>query len=225
MSEESPLAIGKRLIEEGRFEDAIAILEPAFRSPTTFARVWVGFQLAKALRRTAEFSRALDVLREAAQCIETVGQSQEWISKQRMAIFGLASWCLWDRDVAQVEDANLLFDAATKIHRTLVSGGLDLFEEPSPFVIAALKAAKSGLEAGRGAEVVNLLDLLDPKQLAAKRVTLQSGDEMASARERWYELRARALILTERWEEAVVFCEQGQGAGLHHQIAYTLGLS
>ena len=93
MSEESPLAIGKRLIEEGRFEDAIAILEPAFRSPTTFARVWVGFQLAKALRRTAEFSRALDVLREAAQCIETVGQSQEWISKQRMAIFGLASWC------------------------------------------------------------------------------------------------------------------------------------
>ena len=85
-----------------------------------------------------------------------------------MAIFGLASWCLWDRDVAQVEDANLLFDAATKIHRTLVSGGLDLFEEPSPFVIAALKAAKSGLEAGRGAEVVNLLDLLDPKPLGGQ---------------------------------------------------------
>ena len=223
MSEQSPLAIGKRLIEEGRFEEAIATLEPAFRSPKTVARVWVGFQLGKALRRTAEFSRALDVLRETAQCIETVGQSQEWISKQRMAIFGLASWCLWDRDVAQVEDANLLFDAATKIHRTLVSGGLDLFEEPSPFVIAALKAAKFGLEASRGAEVVKLLDLLDPKQLAAKRVTLQSGDEMASARERWYELRAKALILTERWEEAVVFCEQGQGAGLHHQIAYTLG--
>jgi tetratricopeptide (TPR) repeat protein len=223
MNEESALAVGKRLIAEGRFTEAVATLEPAFRSPGTFARVWVGVQLAKALRRAEEFSRALDVLREATKCIETVGQSQEWISKQRMAIFGLASWCLWDRDVAHVDDANLLLDAATKIHKTLVSGGLDLFEEPSPFVIAALKAAKFGLDAGRGAEVAKLLDLLDPKQLDAKRVTLQSGDEMASSRERWYELRAKALILTEQWEQAVAFCEQGQGAGLHHQVAYTLG--
>ena len=223
MTDGSPIQRAKELIADSKFSDAIALLKPALDSAGIGRRVWAGFYLAKAYRGNGQSDLALEALRVAAADIGKDGSNPDWRKIQEVSVYGLASWCVWDRDVSKVDDVGVLLDAAQRIKATCDRGKIELYGEPSPYVMASLKAARACLVAGRYDDAIAVLNQLEPNRLSHKRFELNNGEEVASEQERWFQSAAKALVETEQWAEALSVCDKALAKGLHHQVEYMIG--
>ena len=211
----------KDLNKQKKWDEILEHL-PAWQKANEKKNPWAAFYFASALRKSNRSKEALDILRTAARELPPADKDNDWDNRCRQKLFGLAAWCIWDISVKNTTEAGELLEAALRIRATLRACGGELHESKAPYITAATKASKALLQGqGRGMhQVVDLLECLNPELLETDRFQTDSGDELASQRERWYEQMAKALHASQQWDRLIQICDQGLAHSLHHKTQY-----
>jgi hypothetical protein len=183
-----------------QWQEAVDLLMPLWNSPQR--EVGDAMYLTKALRKIGRSQEGLGIAREGARMLakgEGVGTWKP--DKLKLALYGLAAWCVYDTEVCNNEAAAILERAARTIRRTLEQSGGSLTESRSPYIRAAFKAAKAVTKGGHARNALDLLGPLSPDVLDTTRTTLPNGKESVTDRERWYLLMSSAMEKEQAWDD------------------------
>ncbi len=150
-----------------------------------------------------------------AHCLRKLGRTQDAIKVARdvhtMAPdFRLGrdvyAWALYD----SIRSTDVPGPEMLAVAETITSlRGLDeqAYARTSPFVATVLRVARGWAKLGRNARALEWLDKLNPTQLSTEpRIWSDEAGrkrELASARERYYSIRTRALERLGRWQECL----------------------
>ncbi len=171
---------------------------------------WTGWGYAHCLRKLGRTSEALGVAREVQALAPDFRFGRS-----------VYAWALYD----QTRGTDILEPqhfAAAKTIVDLMTSDEHAYTSTTPYVVTVLRVAEAWSDRRRDVRALEWLDKLDPTRLSTEPRS-QSDEtgrtrELASARERYYSVRTRALERLDRWKDCLDVANRGlvECHPLHH---------